>query len=36
MEVQSVGSVVPATMHESVKVWGFIPKFSAYEETKGT
>jgi quercetin dioxygenase-like cupin family protein len=23
-------------MHQSVKVWSFIPKFSAYEETKGT
>ena len=23
-------------MHQSIKVWGFIPKFSAYEETKRT
>lgn len=23
-------------IHISVNVWGFIPKFSAYEETKGT
>jgi hypothetical protein len=25
-----------ANLHQSIKVWGFIPKFSAYEETKGT
>jgi quercetin dioxygenase-like cupin family protein len=36
MEIQSAASVEPVVLHESVKVWGFIPKFSAYEETKGT
>jgi hypothetical protein len=29
MEIQSAASVEPVVLHESVKVWGFIPKFSA-------
>jgi quercetin dioxygenase-like cupin family protein len=36
MDIRSTKNIVPVTMHESVKVWGFIPKFSAYNETKGT
>lgn len=36
MNIRSSKNIVPVTMHESVKVWGFIPKFSVYEETKGT
>lgn len=36
MQIQSSASVEPVILHQSVKVWGFIPKFSAYEETKGT
>jgi quercetin dioxygenase-like cupin family protein len=36
MDIRSAKNIIPVTMHESVKVWGFIPKFSAYEETKGT
>jgi len=36
MHIQSAKTIVPVTMHQAVKVWGFIPKFSAYEETKGT
>lgn len=36
MEILSARNIDPVTLHETVKVWGFIPKFSAYEETKGT
>ena len=36
MKILSTRAIEPVTMHETVKVWGFIPKFSAYEETKGT
>src|SRR6059058_4137366 len=36
VRIQSSASVEPVILHQYVKVWGFIPKFSAYEETKGT
>jgi quercetin dioxygenase-like cupin family protein len=36
MEILSAKAITPVLMHESVRVWGFIPKFSAYEDTKGT
>ena len=36
MEIVSTRKIEPVTLHETVKVWGFIPKFSAYEATKGT
>jgi quercetin dioxygenase-like cupin family protein len=36
MEILSVRDIAPVDMHQTVKVWSFIPKFSAYEETKGT
>jgi len=36
MDIWSAKEISPVVMHETVKVWGFIPKFSAYEETRGT
>jgi quercetin dioxygenase-like cupin family protein len=36
MQIQSSANLEPVIFHQSVKVWRFIPKFSAYEETKGT
>ena len=36
MEILSTRDLQPVAMHQTVKVWSFIPKFSAYEETKGT
>ncbi|HEY3935962.1 MAG TPA: cupin domain-containing protein [Bryobacteraceae bacterium] len=36
MEILSTRNIAPVTMHETVTVWSFIPKFAAHEETKGT
>jgi quercetin dioxygenase-like cupin family protein len=36
VEILSARDLVPVDMHETVKVWSFIPKFSVYGETKGT
>lgn len=36
MEILSSRKLDPVVMHQTVKVWSFIPKFSIYEETKGT
>jgi quercetin dioxygenase-like cupin family protein len=36
MEILSTRDMSPVVMHNTVQVWSFIPKFSAYEETKGT
>lgn len=36
MQIQSAKTITPVILHEAVKVWGFIPKFSVYEETKDT
>lgn len=36
MDIRSVRTVEPVTMHESVKVWGLFPKFSLHSQTVGT
>ncbi len=36
MRILSARDLAPMNMHQTVKVWSFIPKFSVYEETKGT
>lgn len=36
MDVRSSKSTEPTVMHEAVRVWELVPKFSVREETKGT
>ena len=36
MDVRSSERLEPTVMHESVRVWELVPKFSVREETKGT
>ncbi len=36
MDIRSSKNLEPTVMHETVKVWEMVPKFSVREETKGT